>query len=135
MKIYIHSSALSSDNETLLTVGALFGMKYLQEAEYDLSFDPGALSESQLGLIENELIINAGFDESAADGLIKKEEQYLFLSDGDIIESAHNWTNLTRSILFPTRKAKIKRDTKETTISVSINLDGTGESNISTGLK
>ena len=134
MKIYIHSTALKSANENLLPEGALFGMKYLQEAEFDLSFDGDSLSETQLQLIENESVTNSGFDESEADGFIKKDEQYLFLSDGDMIESAGNWTNLTRSILFPSRKASITRDTKETKISISINLDGTGESNISTGL-
>jgi imidazoleglycerol phosphate dehydratase HisB len=134
MKIYIESSALKSATENLLPEGALFGMKYLQEAEYDLSFDPGALSGNQLRLIENESITNGGFDESGADSVIIKEDLYQFLSDGDIIESAESWTALTRSVLFPSRKAEIKRDTKETKISVSINLDGTGESNISTGL-
>jgi imidazoleglycerol phosphate dehydratase HisB len=134
MKIYIHPSALTSDTETMLPEGALFGMKYLQEAEYNLSFDGDSLSDSQLRLIENESISTDGFDESDADGLIKKEEKYQFLSDGDIIEFEENWTNLTRSILFPSRKAELNRDTKETKISVSINLDGTGESSISTGL-
>jgi imidazoleglycerol phosphate dehydratase HisB len=134
MKIYIHPSALTSDTETMLPEGALFGMKYLQEAEYNLSFDGGSLSDSQLRLIENESISTDGFDESDADGLIKKEEKYQFLSDGDIIEFEENWTNLTRSILFPSRKAELNRNTKETKISVSINLDGTGESSISTGL-
>jgi imidazoleglycerol phosphate dehydratase HisB len=134
MKIYIHPSALTSDTETMLPEGALFGMKYLQEAEYNLSFDGDSLSDSQLRLIENESISTDGFDESDADGLIKKEEKYQFLSDGDIIEFEENWTNLTRSILFPSRKAELNRNTKETKISVSINLDGTGESSISTGL-
>jgi len=134
MKIYIESSALKSATENFLPEGALFGMKYLQEAEYDLSFDPGALSEIQFRLIENESITNGGFDESDADSIILKQDLYQLLSEGDIIESAESWTNLTRSILFPSRKAEIKRDTKETKISVSINLDGTGESNISTGL-
>ena len=134
MKIYIESSALKSATENLLSEGALFGMKYLQEAEYDLSFDTGALSEIQFRLIENESITNGGFDESDADSIILKQDLYQLLSEGDIIESAESWTNLTRSILFPSRKAEIKRDTKETKISVSINLDGTGESNISTGL-
>ena len=134
MKIYIHSTALKSANENLLPKGALFGMKYLLEAEFDLSFDDDFLSETQIQLIENESITNSEFNESEADGIIKKEEQYLFLSDGDTLESADNWTTLTRLILFPSRKATMQRDTKETKILISINLDGTGESKISTGL-
>ena len=34
----------------------------------------------------------------------------------------------------PSRRAELKRVTKETTVSVSLNLDGTGQSNISSGL-
>ena len=32
------------------------------------------------------------------------------------------------------RKATVNRSTKETTISVSVNLDGTGNTNIKTGI-
>lgn len=109
-------------------------MKYLQEAEYELSFDTASLSDQQLELIKNESIAPGGFPPPEADGVIKKDESYVFESSGEIIETSDSWTNLTRSILFPSRKATLKRDTKETKISVSINLDGTGESSISTGL-
>jgi|AntRauTorckE6833_2_1112554.scaffolds.fasta_scaffold08323_3 imidazoleglycerol-phosphate dehydratase/histidinol-phosphatase len=135
MKIYIHSSALSSDNDNLLPEGALFGMKYLEEAEFDLSFDVDSLSDAQQALIENESISNVGFNQNEADSHIKQEDDFLFESEGDTIETAGKWTDLTRSILFPTRRAEINRNTKETRISVAINLDGTGESNIRTGLK
>ncbi len=134
MKIYIHPTALKSDMKNLLPEGALFGMKYLQEAEYNLSFDAGSLSDHQQKLIENESITNSGFGETDADGTIKKVDQYIFESDGKTVETADSWAEITRSILFPSRKAEISRDTKETQISISINLDGTGKSDISTGL-
>lgn len=134
MNIYIHPSALRSDSELMLPEGALYGMKYLQEAGFDLSFDAASLSEQQRSLIENESIVSGGFDASEAAGEIKKADSYLFESAGKLIESSEDWTDLTRSILFPSRKAEIKRDTKETQISVSINLDGTGKSSINTGL-
>ena len=50
------------------------------------------------------------------------------------IEEASNWTKLSDQICFPTRQATLKRETAETNISVDLNLDGTGEANISTGL-
>ncbi len=134
MKIYIYPTALKSDNENLLPEGALFGMKYLQEADAELSFDMESLSGFQRELIINEGIKNGDFKSSEADGVIKKEKIYLFESNDESIEQADRWTDLTRSILFPSRKASLKRETKETKISISVNLDGTGKSEISTGL-
>lgn len=134
MKIYIHPTALSSDNETLLPEGALYGMRYLQEAEVGLSFDRDSLSGAHRKLIANEGVKNGAFEPDRADGILKKKESFMFESEGKVIEQADSWTDLTRAILFPSRKASIKRDTKETQISISINLDGTGKSSISTGL-
>ena len=134
MKIYIDSTALESESEAMLPKGALYGMKYLQEADYELSFDASSLSKQQRKLIENESIVPGGFPPAESDAEIKKDGSLKFESAGELIESSDNWTDLTRSILFPSRKAEIVRDTKETKISVSINLDGTGESDISTGL-
>lgn len=134
MKIYIHTTALKSANDNLLPEGALFGLKYLQEAEVELSFDLESLSGTQRDLIANEGIENVEFESSKADGILKKEELFLFESEGKVIESSDDWTNLSRLILFPSRIASIQRNTKETKISVSVNLDGTGKSDISTGL-
>ncbi|NBC26013.1 MAG: imidazoleglycerol-phosphate dehydratase HisB [Bacteroidetes bacterium] len=134
MKIYIHPTAFESGSDNLLPEGALFSLKYLQEADIELSYDPESLTDQQLSLIKNESITNSSFDQSTADGLIKKENVYLFESAGEVIESSETWTDLSRAILFPSRKAMLKRDTKETQISISINLDGTGKSSISTGL-
>lgn len=134
MKIYIHPTALSSDSDNLLPEGALSTLKYLQEAEFELSFEEESLTDQQLSLIENELISNSTFEASEADGIIKKEDSYIFESAGKMIETSGTWTELSRAILFPSRKATLQRDTKETKISVSINLDGTGECTINTGL-
>jgi len=110
-------------------------MNYLLQSGIELSIDTDKLTAQQKLLIENEGINNAEFDEQDADDFIKKENGLLFESDGHVIEKAENWTDLARAILFPGRKAEINRSTKETEISVSINLDGTGKSTVSTGLK
>ncbi|MCW5911208.1 MAG: bifunctional histidinol-phosphatase/imidazoleglycerol-phosphate dehydratase HisB [Cyclobacteriaceae bacterium] len=44
-----------------------------------------------------------------------------------------SWKEIYETVI-PSRKATIRRTTKETDISVSVNLNGTGKSNISTGL-
>jgi imidazoleglycerol-phosphate dehydratase/histidinol-phosphatase len=134
MKLYIHPTALASETETLLPPGALSGMARLTQSGAELCFDPDKLSESQQHQIENEGIGNAEFDISTADGTILRKDSLQFVTEGETIEETADWTTLTRAILFPSRKADIKRTTKETDISVSINLDGTGKSSISTGL-
>ncbi len=134
MKIKIDSSALSNQTENLLPEGALSGLKQLAESGAELSFDANSLTDQQKTLLENEGIKNHSIDKEKADGLIKKDSLFQFLSNGKIVEKSDNWTSICRSILFPSRKASLTRDTKETKISVSINLDGTGKSNIKTGL-
>ncbi len=134
MKIYIHTSALESEAENLLAPGALSAMTYLTQNSVDLAFDTKFLSEVRLRLIKNEGIDNAGFDASSADAIIKREGLLQFTADGKTVEETDTWTDLTQAILFPSRRASVKRTTKETDISVSLNLDGSGKSKISTGL-
>jgi imidazoleglycerol-phosphate dehydratase/histidinol-phosphatase len=47
---------------------------------------------------------------------------------------ADNWEQIYNFLKAPERKVKHERNTNETKISVELNLDGTGKSNISTGL-
>jgi imidazoleglycerol-phosphate dehydratase / histidinol-phosphatase len=44
------------------------------------------------------------------------------------------WSDIYKLVTAPERKASVKRTTKETDIDIDINLDGTGNSSISTGL-
>ncbi len=135
MKIWIDDSALNSNSDSLLPSGALFAMKYLQENDVELSFDDSSLSDQQTELIQNEEIHVGDFDTESAEGRIQRKQSFQFITDETLIEEADDWTTLSHNILFPSRKAVIERNTKETDISVSINLDGTGKSDINTGLK
>jgi imidazoleglycerol phosphate dehydratase HisB len=134
MKIWIDNTALRSSSDSLLPSGALFAMKYLQENDVVLSFDVSTLSNQQTELIKNEEIHLGDFEAKEADGLIQRKQSFQFITNEALIEEAPDWASLSHSILFPNRKAVIQRNTKETDISVSINLDGTGESEIKTGL-
>ena len=134
MKIYIQPSALKNDDGKILPGSALFGMKYLQESGCELSFDVKSLTEDQQQLIKNENIQNSNFPKELAEGVIKKEKAYIFEIDGTTIDEAENWTELSRKILYPERKASITRNTRETQISITLNLDGTGKSSVKTGL-
>ncbi|QSS97081.1 bifunctional histidinol-phosphatase/imidazoleglycerol-phosphate dehydratase HisB [Psychroflexus sp. ALD_RP9] len=52
----------------------------------------------------------------------------------NIVLETTNWDDIKIFLCWPSRKASISRNTKETQISVEVNLDGTGKSHISTGL-
>lgn len=135
MKIWIDKSALTNSSDSLLPPGALFSIKYLQEHDVEFSFDTGFLSNQQKKLIENEEIYVGDFSAESADGSIQRKQSFQFIEGELLVEEAADWATLSHSILFPSRKAVVKRNTKETDISVSINLDGTGQSEINTGLK
>lgn len=53
-------------------------------------------------------------------------------ADADL--STRSWDEIYNHLRFPARIATIERNTLETKISIKVNLDGTGKSNINTGL-
>lgn len=62
----------------------------------------------------------------------------IFISDESNNEATFvtkNWDEIYQFLKQIPRKAKVKRTTKETDISIELNLDGSGKSNIDTGLK
>ena len=134
MKIQVLSDALKNSRDKMLPPGALFGMMYLIQSGHELLIDKTGLNRQQIALIVNEGIKNGDFSPADADGIIKKSDHYLFETNGNVLENAEDWNSLTRAILFPTRRGTLERNTKETKISVDVNLDGTGTSDIQTGL-
>lgn len=54
--------------------------------------------------------------------------------EDQLIAVAESWKQIYETLSLPPRKATIKRETKETRIDLTLNLDGTGRSAISTGL-
>jgi len=137
MKIWISTDALEGPDDTLLWSGALYGLKRIQNFGHEVSFDSNKLSERQQQLLENDDIMPSDFGRKEAHLAVDTNDQSLLQAvdkDRIKIEEASNWTKLSDQICFPTRQATLKRETAETNISVDLNLDGTGEANISTGL-
>lgn len=69
--------------------------------------------------------------------------QSILLGDGSVVESdrkvepaliAEDWNDIYNFLSMPARKTTVRRETKETQIVVELNLDGSGTTNISTGL-
>ncbi|MEZ5106301.1 MAG: bifunctional histidinol-phosphatase/imidazoleglycerol-phosphate dehydratase HisB [Draconibacterium sp.] len=104
--------------------------KYLNNNEYDLknSFVIGdRLTDIQLAknLGAKGILIN--------DGTLSEKVEESGLADTCVLIS-NDWDDIYACVASPERTAKIERVTKETAISVFLNLDGSGVCNISTGL-
>lgn len=136
MKIRISKEALTGDEEHLLRSGALYGLKRLQEMGHELFFPADELSAQQQTLLDNEQIQpkTPASDDVDLQVVADSSELKAITESESIIETANDWISLSNKICFPTRKASIQRQTKETKITIELNLDGSGESTIATGL-
>lgn len=135
MKIRIERSALTGESGNLFPPSALYGMKSLLESGYELKIPTKELSETQQLLLQSEAITTSKIPKGEEDGVIRFEtDQFIFHKSEDTFASAESWDQLSRKILFPVRKTTLVRETKETQISLSLNLDGTGQSSINTGV-
>ena len=135
MKILIDRSALINNSESLFLPSALYGMKTLLKSGCDLSFPNAEMSDTQQTLLQNEAIEATEIPNGEQDGTIAAEKgQLIFKKGGEVFAIAERWDELCRKILFPDRKTTLTRDTEETKISLALNLDGTGQCNIQTGL-
>lgn len=135
MKLWIEPSALTGNSDKLLWSGALYGIKYMARLEHYCSFNIGELSDHQQKLLHNEEIYAESFTRDDTDLTVTNKGKKLLLQpeEGDN-QVFNNWIELSNAICFPRRVASHKRQTAETDISIELNLDGTGTSNISTGL-
>lgn len=135
MKIWISQDALAGSSDSLLWSGALYGLQRLKQLDHDLSFSAEELSDAQQELLANEQVMADAFEEDTADLRVRSEDKSLVAAtEGEVLEKGSDWITLSQKICFPTRKASRQRKTAETDISIDLNLDGTGQSTISTGL-
>jgi len=134
MKIWIDINTISSKhNNFIFYPEFLFGVRYLQHHGHRTAMNTELLSEEQKRLIRQENITQGGFGRENADINVTLD------ADNQLTHSATdsffaNWGDLARNIIFPERKAEYSRKTKETHIQLKLNLDGTGQSEIKTGL-
>ena len=135
MNIHISPNALTNNSDELLWEGALYGLKRLQQLGHNINFEPGNLSQKQQQLLKNEQISPTSFEAVSADLNVRVIKNGLgaYAEENKQIE-ADDWITLSQKICFPKRTASISRKTAETDITVALNLDGTGQSTINTGL-
>lgn len=135
MRIWIETAALSGASNQMLWPGTLFGLNYLRLHDHFCSFNVGELSNRLQALLHNETIHTESFARNEADAIVSASENKLSLSSvQDVVHSYDDWIDLSRNICFPNRTARYHRQTAETKITVDLNLDGTGEAHINTGL-
>lgn len=136
MNVSIESNALLPvDKQFLFREQAISSLKNLIDAGFSISVSGTTITEDQQNLLEQEGI---NFSEiENADYSIAVKDSELVLRDAANTEviSSSDWQQIVSALLSPNRTASIKRETKETKIKVDLNLDGTGKSNIDTGLK
>jgi len=137
MKIWINPGTLTGGEKTILRSGALYALSRLSEKDPEFNTDPSSLSPEQIRLLKNERIKFSDFDEENADAFILFDEPnsgILLRENDQIICSGDDWFDFCNSYLFPKRIAEMKRKTGETELRIYVNLDGTGKSDIHTGL-
>ncbi len=135
MKISITSKALAPDKkEYFFRSGTVSALKKLTEFDFTLILTTGEMSEHQKSLLDQE---NISYTKSGiADFSISEDEGILIVSnaDNETVFSSKSCDEIANYLISPPRTASVNRVTKETEIAISLNLEGTGESNISTGL-
>lgn len=99
--------------------------RFLDDENYDLknSFVIGDR------ITDVELAKNLG-----AQAIFVKNPVFETPNDDIVVIAAENWQQIYEFLRLPSRKASHRRSTKETDISVELDLDGNGESEISTGI-
>lgn len=133
MRFTITEQALAPTEENhLFRPGALSALAWLERFDHRMSIDKQQLTSHQQALLEQEQIEISVFDDPA-DSVISLRNGILYASELEY--EAEEWHELARMINYPERKASQTRTTNETDISVELNLDGSGKSEIDTGIR
>ncbi|MTI87577.1 MAG: imidazoleglycerol-phosphate dehydratase HisB [Balneolaceae bacterium] len=134
MIIYITQSALQDDAGFIFREKTITSLKKIVDAGHSLSIEGEGFGREQARLLEQEGI---GYDTN------EKRPDFYIDSDGNQLKLltkekeqvlSGGWEVVVSFLTTQARRASLERTTSETDISITINLDGTGQSEIQTGL-
>ena len=128
----LHNTFEDPDKSFLFRQGSLWALKSLIRAKHELISDTQFSSEQEVLLKQEEIHWS---ESSAPDLIISSEGKAITIGiEGNTLFESESWAEIVNYIQYPPRRSVKIRKTKETDIRIEVNLDGTGESEISTGL-
>lgn len=137
MNIWITTAALKSgDENTPFRAGTLRFLLQIADKNHRFATDTDTLSEIQKSFLKQENVSLDGFAKTAADIIVDAHHKGLAIVDHDveILLETPDWSGIARYVTNKRRIAEKRRTTKETDIFVKVDIDGTGESKIETGI-
>lgn len=134
MIIFIEHTALSDPNgEMPLREHALYALSMLSRGGHDIAVQPERFSDLQITLFKQEGIrLREPGDKHDAE--VHAAEGKLKLSKDQATAYFSGWDEILPKLMNRSRTAELHRKTSETDIDIKLDLDGTGKSEIQTGL-
>jgi len=134
MLISITKDALNDPNDKFLFRSqTLSSLKKIADHGHNLMIEDEAISPRQKEMLVQEEI---GFESKGEFDyeLSATDEKLEIVQDSTSVLASDSWEAVVKFFTLEARKASLQRKTNETEISIDINLDGTGKSEIETGL-